>query len=233
MLQFSQCNSMMSTPHTKGSHAVILYDLEGYDDAFIKAVEKVEEKHSSPMKSPMFSSPLQHLQQGPTEGRNFSRHSRMGANVYREDVTPKKLDFSEVGNNYKTGGNTLDEERLLKLKSWYSGMISSSNLPVPSLQILEAHGELCQEKALLVLSYFPKGGWEKVVSVTALNRFKNMELNEIDGWLQQFSCGSKFLKTDWSKLQDNHMVFHGEISAEGFCSIKGPYFEQTNSPLQR
>ncbi|KAI5073205.1 hypothetical protein GOP47_0011218 [Adiantum capillus-veneris] len=222
----SESSTAMSASQVKGSNAVMLYDLEGYDDAFLRAVEKVEETHSSPRS---FSSPLQCLQV-PTQSTSCNR--KMGTSICREDLTPKKLDFNVVTKLQQNKSNHNEQERLQKLSSWYVRLVAHSNGPVPPLDSLEALGELSQEQALLVLSHFPKGGWEKAVSVKELKRLKNMELCEIDGWMNHFA-GSQLQKTNWSKQDDNHVVFHGEIDAEGFWSIKGPYFEQTNSALQR
>ncbi|MCO5556264.1 hypothetical protein L7F22_009810 [Adiantum nelumboides] len=186
MLQCSQSTTVM-TPHTKGSNAVMFYDLEGYDDAFLRAVERAEETHSSPR---AFSTPLQCLQ---VPSQSTSCNRKLGTAICREDLTPKKLDFSVVAKTEKCSSICHEQERSQKLTSWYERLVAHSNGQVPPLDSLEALGELSQEKALLVISHFPKGGWYKAVSVKDLKRFKYMGLCEVDGWMCHFA-GNKVQK---------------------------------------
>ena len=104
--------------------AIDFYDLEGYDDAFLTEVTKVEAKHS-PLKSPLFLSP-QDSEQKPVQDVSQKCPTYYGG---YDSVVPKKLDFT----------TTID-----------------LGISFPSQELLQAHGQLCQEKALLILCHFPK-----------------------------------------------------------------------------
>lgn len=85
---------MMSTPLLKGSNAMSFYDHEGYDEAFLKASYKEEEKYSLPMHSLLYLlSPAECLQ-GPMNDISYNRHSKVEVKICRDDLTPKKLDFN-------------------------------------------------------------------------------------------------------------------------------------------
>jgi hypothetical protein len=120
----------MSCNKVRPRSAIEAYDSESYDDAFLIEVTQVEAKHSpSVARSPLLLSSLSPAPELLQQGAGIDASKRTCSIEFHGSALPKKLDFTTTMN---------------------------VGISLPSQELLQAHGDLSQEKALLVLSHFPK-----------------------------------------------------------------------------